>query len=65
MRPAVRLSPLLLAVLLAGCTLGPDFQRPDSEAPGNGLRCKVKPLTASHKPSRWNCAGGTPSMTHA
>lgn len=28
-----RLSPLLLAMLLAGCTLGPDFRRPDSQAP--------------------------------
>ncbi|MEG0248066.1 MAG: efflux transporter outer membrane subunit, partial [Pseudomonas sp.] len=33
MRPALRLSPLLLAVLMAGCTLGPDFQRPASQAP--------------------------------
>jgi len=33
MKPLLPLSPLLLAVLLAGCTLGPDFQRPDSQAP--------------------------------
>lgn len=33
MKPASRLSPLLLAALMAGCTLGPDFQRPDSQAP--------------------------------
>lgn len=33
MKPVSRLSPLLLAVLLGGCTLGPDFQRPDSQAP--------------------------------
>ncbi|WP_313457110.1 efflux transporter outer membrane subunit [Pseudomonas sp.] len=33
MKPALRLSHLLLAALLAGCTLGPDFQRPDSQAP--------------------------------
>ena len=33
MKPALRLSPLLLAVLLAGCTMGPDFLRPDSQAP--------------------------------
>ncbi|NIF17171.1 efflux transporter outer membrane subunit [Pantoea sp. Cy-639] len=33
MAPALRLGPMLLAMLLAGCTLGPDFQRPDSEAP--------------------------------
>ncbi|CAM3856802.1 Outer membrane protein OprM [Pseudomonas reidholzensis] len=35
MKPLSRLSPLLLAVLLAGCTLGPDFQRPDSQAPAD------------------------------
>jgi len=33
MKPALRMSPLLLALLMAGCTLGPDFQRPDSQAP--------------------------------
>ncbi|MBC7210837.1 MAG: TolC family protein, partial [Pseudomonas sp.] len=33
MKAASRLSPLLLAMLLAGCTLGPDFQSPPSEAP--------------------------------
>ncbi len=33
MKPGLRLSPLLLAVLLTGCTLGPDFLRPDSQAP--------------------------------
>ena len=33
MKPALRLSPLLLALCMAGCTLGPDFQRPDSQAP--------------------------------
>lgn len=33
MKPAARLSPLLLALILSGCTLGPDFQRPDSQAP--------------------------------
>ncbi|MHC6224105.1 efflux transporter outer membrane subunit [Pseudomonas sp. X10] len=33
MKPALRLGPTLLALVLAGCTLGPDFQRPDSQAP--------------------------------
>ena len=33
MKPLMRVSPVLLAVVLAGCTLGPDFQRPDSLAP--------------------------------
>ncbi|OAI93284.1 efflux transporter outer membrane subunit [Pseudomonas putida] len=28
-----RLTPIVLGMLLAGCTLGPDFQRPDSQAP--------------------------------
>lgn len=30
---AAAASTMLLAALLAGCTLGPDFQRPDSQAP--------------------------------
>ncbi|WP_060478968.1 efflux transporter outer membrane subunit [Pseudomonas monteilii] len=33
MKPALRLSPLFLAAVMAGCTLGPDFQRPDTPAP--------------------------------
>lgn len=33
MKPASRLTPLLLAAWLAGCSMGPDFQRPDSQAP--------------------------------
>lgn len=33
MNSLFRLSPLLLGLVLAGCTLGPDFQRPDSQAP--------------------------------
>ncbi|MCS4284873.1 NodT family efflux transporter outer membrane factor (OMF) lipoprotein [Pseudomonas sp. BIGb0278] len=33
MSALVRFSPLLLAVALAGCSLGPDFQRPASQAP--------------------------------
>ena len=33
MKAVTRISPLLLAVMLAGCTLGPDFKRPDSQAP--------------------------------
>lgn len=35
MKPALRLSPLLLALVMAGCTLGPDFKRPDSQAPSD------------------------------
>ncbi|MFK3723427.1 efflux transporter outer membrane subunit [Pseudomonas monteilii] len=35
MSALTRLSPLLAALLLAGCTLGPDFQRPDAQAPAN------------------------------
>lgn len=33
MNTVFRLSPLLLGLVLTGCTLGPDFQRPDSQAP--------------------------------
>ena len=33
MNQVFRLSPVLLGLVLAGCTLGPDFRRPDSQAP--------------------------------
>ncbi|MDR6712710.1 NodT family efflux transporter outer membrane factor (OMF) lipoprotein [Pseudomonas hunanensis] len=33
MNALARISPLLLAVTLAGCTLGPDFERPASQSP--------------------------------
>ncbi|MFJ4371845.1 efflux transporter outer membrane subunit [Pseudomonas japonica] len=57
MNSLFRMSPLLLGVVLAGCTLGPDFQRPDSQAPRQWapLQGETAPSQAQAEPleARW------------
>lgn len=57
MSPASRLVPLLLALGMAGCTLGPDFKRPDTQAPGEwaALQGQAAPSQPAAEPleTRW------------
>lgn len=48
-RPLFFLNPLLLAILLGGCAMGPDFQRPQAPS-ANGYTPQEKPGTTAATP---------------
>ncbi|WP_312936454.1 efflux transporter outer membrane subunit [Pseudomonas sp.] len=59
MKALMRISPAVLAAALAGCSLGPDFHKPDSQAPAQwssprGERAASQPLAAPLEQRWWN-----------